>query len=300
MTGKGAKERLDELTSSAYQRFADYPAPDVLSACVPHCLSSEAAAQLCQMTVADIPASLLSRYNFAALDDMPMPIEEMKHFLPRYLDLLVSSDDFPDLGIETALRGVGLAEWPTDDHKFLQEWAVTFAVVEFGLYDDDYYPEYQVGCDEVLIMLSNGGFDLSEIFTIWAEDPSLGGLLAYLSLAEDCEFSQRQLHDAFNTDAANDAVFSWICDPATVTHFRDSAWRWAMDHENPALDMDYSSRGYCIGTLGTDATTYRELCTVRQRIEDLWAVLVDGWCSGSEPGSDYAQLLERLHHGRAE
>ena len=158
-----------------------------------------------------------------------------------------------------------------------------FAVTEFGLYDDYFHPlKIFRTVDDVLIMLAQGGFDLSDVFTVWGEDRSLGGLLAYRELLGSCDFTHRRLDNAFSTDAINNCVFSWVCDQTTVAHFRDSAWHWALDRENPELDKQWYDGD-----------------TIRKVVEALWQVLMDGSPDGGggpalPPGHDYARLLERL------
>ena len=249
---------LDRLTASAYIRFADARVPDELDAC-PHCFSLEEQSQLKAMALADIPERLLSDYHHAA-HTKHTPVEETQYFLPRYLDLLASFTDYPTL-YETALTRVHLDDWSASDRELLQDWAEAYATVALELHNDNPAPETCPSPDEVLIMLSAGGLDLSRILATWGCDASLGALAAFIMLWDNFDFTKQKLVNGFSTKALNSMVSSWISVEQTIDNFRASAARWLVSASAPVLEETYA---------------HWSERTWRQRIQDMCDALM-GW-----------------------
>ncbi|MDR3158130.1 MAG: hypothetical protein LBU11_03795 [Zoogloeaceae bacterium] len=285
MTRKKAKKTgdasLEDLVELAYRLFAAYPAPEKLAACE-HCMGMEAQERVRTTAVRDIPADLFWRYHFAALDDKRMPLGEVKYFLPRYLDL-ISRFEEGSVGFEGALTHLppetyrhkekfttlysrlNPDDWKAEEFTLLNAWAKAFfSRCLSQYYDYDLFPDVPriESIDEMLIMLAHGGFDLSPLLDLWAEDHRLTALLHAKDLllwGFNEEMTAMENAFAENDEALCATLSGWLQTAKVCAHFRQGCEN-ALARQDPILEM---AHGFHAGR-----THREELEIMRQRLRN--------------------------------
>ncbi len=106
---------LTEIIEKSYRLFAKYHPTRPLDICTNCCMTPEAEAKLASLAVNQIPKELLAAYNDGAKPEKTR-IEEVKHFLPRYLDL-VAQFEFPTHSTELSFSRL----IPFDKHEWTKE-----------------------------------------------------------------------------------------------------------------------------------------------------------------------------------
>ncbi|MBO9566081.1 MAG: hypothetical protein J7621_25120, partial [Niastella sp.] len=119
---------LQETIELAYRIFRHYPAMRPLDVCTEGCCMEPAGEErLAIMPVQEIPLSLLMEYNDGAKSSKT-PTGEVKHFLPRYFEL-VSNFQFPSHSTELSfcrLAPFDQQEWTADELEVLNSFAIEF------------------------------------------------------------------------------------------------------------------------------------------------------------------------------
>ncbi len=98
---------LAKAVEHVYQRFAQYRISGPLEVCLcPVCMTEETRAELVSTPLRQISRDLLAEYTNSA-HGVPQDTDQMKYFLPRYLEL-IAQDDQPDhVGVGTVLMRYG-------------------------------------------------------------------------------------------------------------------------------------------------------------------------------------------------
>ncbi len=170
---------LESLTNRLYQQFATYEAYTPLDVCTHCCMSPDEARLLASFPVRNIPKALLQEYINGA-SSHKTPINELKHFLPRWGEL-IADFDFPSFAVEITLQRfatVSKEEWTDNELRLINEfWR------EFFMQCLLFYPlPNQVGIDEILIMLWKGNFDIVPILDLWSCSTTRESTLHYKDL----------------------------------------------------------------------------------------------------------------------
>src|SRR5262245_29372956 len=108
---------LEEIIEQSYRLFATYKVTRPLDVCTDDCCMSPAdEARLATLPVKSIPKELLEEYNDEAKPEKTR-IDEVKHFLPRYLDL-IGQFQFPTHSTELSFSRLvpfEKSEWTSDE-----------------------------------------------------------------------------------------------------------------------------------------------------------------------------------------
>ncbi|MDR0673673.1 MAG: hypothetical protein LBF93_08470 [Zoogloeaceae bacterium] len=268
---------LDDLIDNAYRLFAAYPAPGELLACT-HCMVVAEQEQARALAVRNIPAELFWRYHHAAYMGRT-PLQEVKHFLPRYLDLISRFQEEGALCLETALtrlpridykEGGALTysrldpgEWKPEEFSLLHAWARTFFSHCLSQYHDyKLFPGAPPieAIDDILIMFAHGGFDLSPLLCLWEEDHRLTALLHAKDLLL---WGFNEAGTAMENPFAEDdpelcaTLMNWLRTAKVRARFRQGC-ETALARQAPVLDM---AHGFHAGR-----THREELKIMRQRL----------------------------------
>ncbi|MGV3541149.1 MAG: hypothetical protein ACO1OQ_15135 [Rufibacter sp.] len=131
------------------------------------------------LPVREIPRGLLTEYNDGA-STAKTPIEEIKHFLPRYLDL-VWDFDFPSHSLELSLKRLAPfeeSEWTVEELKYLERFSKAFFDKCLSAYP---LPENEdiLG---VLIMFWRGQLDVNLLLGTWLHHNGAESALHYRDL----------------------------------------------------------------------------------------------------------------------
>jgi hypothetical protein len=259
---------LDKLIETAYQMFAVYPVPQTLEACSFQ-PGDESQSRLRMLAVREISDDLLWRYHLAT-HATKASVQEVKHFLPRYLEI-ASHFQFEHFWIEIALSRLALVgnEWTLEERELLDAWAQAFfAHCLAQYYDNRYSPDapHIENITDIVIMLAHGGFKLEPLLEGWLKDTNLSALLHYKDLllwgfnegmsSLENSFAEDD-HELFATMAI------WVQHPAVVKHFLRAS-KHAIAQHAPVLD---SAHGFHCGH-----SHLKELEIMRHRLKEWQAV----------------------------
>lgn len=239
---------LHDIIETAYRTFAAYPAPESLGCQCPLCRLGESHRRLRTMSVREIPDELLWRYHLAAHAERT-PVGEVKHFLPRYLEI-VSHFQFQHFWTEIALDRLTFARetWTAEEQALLSTWAQAFFAQCLSQYHDrDFAPDapYIENIVDIIIMLAHGGFDLRPLLDDWSEDRRLSALLHFKDLL--LWGFNKDMSVLENSFAADDPALccmlrDWIRQPDVMAHFIARCDQVA-DGNEPILDMAHECHG---------------------------------------------------------
>jgi hypothetical protein len=179
---------LTEIIDTSYELFAKYIPTRSLDICTqPCCMDVKDEERLASLPVRQIPELLLAEYNNGARTEKT-PIDELKHFLPRYLDL-ISQFQFPTHSVELSfsrLTPFDITEWSKDELNLLKEFSKTYFRYYLSVYP---IPSFNVRIEDILIMFSGNKRSLKELFDIHE--------LLEIWIAEQTEVSLLHLRDLY-------------------------------------------------------------------------------------------------------
>jgi hypothetical protein len=237
---------LNELIETAYKIFSAYPVPQTLGASL--FPGDDSQARLRVLAVREISDDLLWRYHLA-YHATKTPVAEIKHFLPRYLEI-VSHFQFGHFWTEIALNRLRLIEneWTLEERELLDIWASTFFAHCLSQYrDGTFSPDapHIENIADIIIMLAHGGFALEPLLDSWAKNESLSALLHYKDLllwgfnasmtALENSFAEDD-HELFTTLAI------WVQHPGVVKHFLQES-KQAIEQHEPVLNRAHGFHG---------------------------------------------------------
>ena len=188
---------LSSLIDKSYEIFSKYQATRPLDVCTYCCMKPEREALLASLPVREIPRELLAEYNDDARS-AKTPIEELKHFLPRYLDL-IAQFQFPTHSAELSLARLDPfyeSEWTTEEIGLLQDFSK-----EFFRHCLSIYP-LSSGDDitSVLIMFWRAKFNVMGFLSIWEQEKKKSSVLHFRDLyfqEISNPFSEKELKNIF-------------------------------------------------------------------------------------------------------
>ena len=209
---------LDEVVERAYDVFSKYAVNVPLDVCTVCCLTAEEELRLARTPVRGIPVELLADYTDSARPEKTR-IDEVKHFLPRYLEL-VSQFVFPTHSAELSfsrLSPFSKDEWSEEEQDVLCSFAIEFFTRCLATYP---LPE---GIDTILIMLDKGGFAIEPLLDIWKTTNGLMSTLNFTDLyVEGFDFTKSRLTNAFDEDGkVSEVLAAWFDDDQVKAIFRE-------------------------------------------------------------------------------
>jgi hypothetical protein len=204
---------LPQLIDAAYELFAPYTVGTVLDVCKACCVSDAEEQELLRTPLRTVSAAVLDAgYFSSARSGSEREHWELKHFLPRLLEL-VAQFDFPMHSTEITFSRLDLhhpAQWAAPERDLLQ----TFAEVFFAQCLGQYPLPGGASLTELLIMFGLGHFDLSELLAAWAAARSPSAALHSKDfLLHEIRFgraSQHRLQNPFSEPHINAAVTAWL------------------------------------------------------------------------------------------
>ncbi len=168
---------MKETIKNAYEVFSRYRVVRPLDVCTVCCLTAEDEERLFSVPPGEIPVALLMKYTHSARSDKTR-IEEVKHFLPRYLDL-ISVYQFPSHSAELSfsrLLPFDKNEWEPVEFKLLETFAAEYFVHTLNLYP---LPSSVSKIDSILVMLWRAEFDIGALLEIWENTDTLESVLHF-------------------------------------------------------------------------------------------------------------------------
>lgn len=221
---------MNAIIAKGYQLFNGYRATLPLDICTDCCMPPEDAALLAAKPVSDIPLDLLMQYNDGAATDKT-PIEEIKHFLPRYADLIWNFE-FPTHSEELSLKRLSPfdnSEWEKEE----LEWLNTFKKSFFTKCINTYPLPHGLDLISVLILFNRAHLKTESLLQIWKADEGLSSCLHFKDLfMEGFKIkSTTSLTNSFASAELEHSVKIWMDSVPTKEHFKNGIEKLIMDNK---------------------------------------------------------------------
>ena len=212
---------MKETVEKAYELFSKYRADRPLDVCTECCMKIEDEGLLASLPVRQIPVDLLSEYNDSAKPEKTR-IEEVKHFLPRYLDL-ISEFKFPTHSTELSfsrLLPFDKNEWTENELGLLEKFATDFFNQTLQTYP---IPSFNDRIDTILIMFWRADFDIVRLFRLWERTDTLQSVLHFNDLYFHGfnEHNRSELFSSFGDKELCEILTSWIENEKTKEIFQE-------------------------------------------------------------------------------
>jgi len=212
---------MKDIVDKAYEMFSKYRADRPLDVCTDCCMKIEDEGRLASLTVRQIPVDLLSEYNDSAKPDKTR-IEEVKHFLPRYLDL-ISEYKFPTHSAELSfsrLSPFDKSEWTEKELDLLENFAKDFFIQTLQTYP---IPSFGDKIDTILIMFWRADFDLVGLLRVWEQTVTLQSVLHFNDLYFQGfnEHNRSELSNSFGDKELSNILSNWIENEKTKEIFQE-------------------------------------------------------------------------------
>lgn len=200
---------LEETIERAYRIFKHYPVIRPLDVCTVCCMEPADEARLATMPVREIPQTLLMEYNDSAKPARTR-IEEVKHFLPRYLEL-IAAFQFPSHSTELSFSRLvpfDATEWQPDELELLRDFSTGFFKQCLRVYPIAFMERI----DAILIMFWNAGFDIDPLLDAWEKDDSVNAVLHFKDLYFNGfdQYNRTKMASSFGDEALADKLISWL------------------------------------------------------------------------------------------
>lgn len=211
----------DALVLAAYDLFAPYTVGKTLEVCR-CCVSDAEERELLETALRTVSRDLLQNaYYNSARSYSAQELWEMKHFLPRVLEL-VSGFEFPCSSTEITFARLDLHQptgWTANEQVLLAAFALAFFKRCLNLHP---LPGGEQLSD-LLIMFGLGRFNLKPLLLAWAAADNRASALHFTDfLLHEVIFGTNQrvrLRNAFSEPFINEAVAAWLHDAAVKATF---------------------------------------------------------------------------------
>lgn len=238
---------LTDIIDKSYSLFASYHLTRPLDICTDCCMSPDDEATLARLPVRQIPRDLLAAYNDGAKPDKTR-IEEVKHFLPRYLDLLVQFE-FPTHSAELSfsrLTPFDKAQWTKDELELLNDFSIEYFKHCLSIYP---LPSFNDEIDTILIMFGKADFNIDDLLTIWENTNTKESMLHFRDLyfyGFD-PYNHTKLSSPFDDKKLEVTLRTWLETEKVNQCFADTIEQLIIgDNDLDTLDIDQLSLLYDI------------------------------------------------------
>ncbi len=219
---------LHAIVEEAYDAFARYKLVAPLTVChCDCCMSDDTERALLTTPLRETPAELLAEYTNSAHGWGDAVAREMRHFLPRYLELIARNDPPDHLGLDICLRRLAYADWrkkwPGEEVALLDIFFDALLVANLARLELSLWPAgWRLSFDlvDVLTLGITADGDIERMLAAWdkAADPPAAIHMASLRSDLATRRGRPYLHSAFLTDknahiAAADAIGAFLVRP---------------------------------------------------------------------------------------
>ncbi len=243
---------LNRVIEQAYTVFGHYQLASPLNVCHCNvCLDEEEARELLRSPLRSIPSRLLGAYtdSVSAGYDASRQ-DELRHFLPRYFELIAANDPPDPMGLEICLRRLREFEWRQTWPKAEVETIDAFfdayvaaAVQNIALWTA---PSLTLRLDftEVLTMIVTARGDIARVLQVWDNAPDPFAIIHMAALRgsvvpDPVRLTDAHLSEEFDAeaqcigaflarpeiDARLEAAFFNLTDPRYQKILSDADWR---------------------------------------------------------------------------
>lgn len=227
---------IDELIEKSYRLFENYTIGKTLQLCKVCCVTDEEEAELVKTPLRTISSKLLNTaYYSSARNYSDRELWEMKHFLPRVLEL-VNNFDVPCHSTEIVFTRLDLdkiEKWTKEEIQLLTDFSVLFFKKCLTFYP--YSPDGD-RIETYLTMFGIGHFDLKPILTEWEDANNIESLLQFKDFAlNDIEYNVQEpckLINAFSKPFVDEVVINWLNDKNVKNKFSTKIENEIMNNKN--------------------------------------------------------------------
>lgn len=214
---------LNEIVEKSYKLFESYTIGQTLDVCKRCCVSDADEALLVNTPLREVSSLVLrSGYFESARAYTDRELWEMKHFLPKVLEL-VSEFDFPCASTEEVFMRLELHKperWTSEELQLLSEFSV-----EFFKKCLSYYPYSPDGEDisTYLTMFGVAHFSLKPILDAWTTDENIESTLQFKDFViNDINYhapNSFEIKNAFAEESTNTTLSNWLNDVVVQSKF---------------------------------------------------------------------------------
>jgi len=213
---------LTEIIDKSYQLFAKYNPTRPLDICTDCCMTPADEGKLASLPVRQIPKELLAEYNDGAKPEKTR-IEEVKHFLPRYFDLL-GQFEFPTHSTELSFSRLipfDKTEWTKDELELLNQFSLEYFKHCLAIYP---LPSFCDRIDTILIMFWKADFNIDDLLKIWENVKTKESALHFRDLHFHGfdQYNQTKLFSAFGDKELADILHTWLDTEKVKQNFVDT------------------------------------------------------------------------------
>ena len=158
---------MKDIVEKAYQTFAKYKLKEPIDVCTDCCMSKSNAELLQRINLKEAPKELIYEYNTGASTETT-PINEVKYFIPKFIEL-ATNFDFPSHSSELTFKRLeqhNEREFESKEIEVLNEFAERYFLYCLKTYP---LPDYE-SIDNIIIMLAKGNFNINNILKVWEEN----------------------------------------------------------------------------------------------------------------------------------
>lgn len=225
---------LDELIEKSYRLFENYTIGKTLQICKACCVTDDEEAELTNTPLRKISSNLLrTAYYESARNYSDRELWEMKHFLPRVLEL-VNNFDFPCHSTEIVFNRLDLdkpEKWTKEEIQLLTNFSVLFFKKCLTFYP---YSPYGDRVGTYLTMFGVAHFDLKPILKEWEDAENIESLLQFKDFVfYDIEYKVQnpyRLSNAFSELFIDEVVINWLNDKTIKRKFSVRIEKQIMDN----------------------------------------------------------------------
>jgi hypothetical protein len=188
-------------------------------------MAEEVERELIAMPLRTIPSSLLAEYtNSAHGYEEGRIADELRHFLPRYFELIAAGEPPDNMGLDICLRRLGSADyrarWPAEETDAIDGFLDAFLRASLLRLELERWPaRWWLAFDmtDVLTMAVTAGADIDRLLRVWADapDPPAAVHMAALRGSVIEQSDRTYLHSPYLEDhpRAADAIGTWLMQP---------------------------------------------------------------------------------------
>jgi len=226
---------IREIIDRTYKEFSKYPANLPLDVCTDCCMTIEEVTKLASTSVDNIPQELLANYNDSAKPEKTR-IEEVKHFLPRYLEL-ISEFNFPSHSSELSFSRLvpfDKSEWTKTEFEMLLNFQAEYFKHCLNTYP---IPSFGDKIDSIIIMFWRSGIGVDLLLTVWEKTESLESNLHFKDLYFEGfeQYNRSKLSNSFGDKELCRKLTNWIQAPKVNIIFQERIEKIILD--NSSLDQ---------------------------------------------------------------
>ncbi len=217
---------LQAIIAEAYEVFAGYRLEGPLTVChCDCCMTEDTERALLTTPLEEIPAELLAEYTNSAHGwDDDVIAREMRHFLPRYFELIALNDAPDHLGLDICLRRLEYAhwraKWPAAEVDLLDRFFDALLVACLPRLELAHWPVgWRLSFDlaDVLTLVVRADGDIARVLAAWdtAADPPAAIHMAALRDGVVRQTDRTYFHSAYLPEhrEAADAIGAFLVRP---------------------------------------------------------------------------------------